>query len=379
MVFSRREHKGIDLVSENHVQELSQVRFLVRSENGSATNYEVSWIGKKWICSCPDYIRKQKRCKHIHAVNYYLAVKAFIPALKSDPEAKRLCPKCHSSENTFHCLRYNKNGPVKRYRCKHCRKTFSDRNGFEGMKNQAKIIATALDLYFRGLSLRKISEHFETLYQVKVSYTSVYYWLSKYVEIVEALTPWAPMTTGERWAADETLVRLRGRHLVLWGLLDRETKVLVAEHISARRSADDACILLEKGRKNTKDAQNPVQELTTDGLQSYTEAVTRESANRTKPLIHVQGPGLATGKVSNNEMERMMGTIKERTKLTKHFNNDSGAQLFSKGFRTYYNNCRGHMALGGKTPAQAAGTSEKKMNWLDLISKAQEKRRHGSR
>ena len=55
------------------------------------------------------------------------------------------------------------------------------------MKNQAKIIATALDLYFRGLSLRKISEHFETLYQAKVSYTSVYYWLSKYVEIVEAI------------------------------------------------------------------------------------------------------------------------------------------------------------------------------------------------
>jgi transposase-like protein len=375
MVLSLREHKGIDLVSENHVQELSQVRFLVRSESDPATNYEVCWVGKKWTCTCPDYIRKQKRCKHIHAVSYYLAVKAFIPALKSDPEAKRLCPKCHSSENTFHCLRYNKNGSVKRYRCKHCRKTFSDRNGFEGMKNQAKIIATALDLYFRGLSLRKISEHFETLYQVKVSYTSVYYWLSKYVEIVEALTPCAPMTTGERWAADETMVRLRGRHLVLWGLLDRETKVLVAEHISARRSTDDASILLKKGRKNTKHSQNQVSELTTDGLASYSEAVNRDSKNRTKPLIHVQGPGL-TGKVSNNEMERMMGTIKERTKLTKHFNNETGAKLFSKGFRAYYNNCRGHMALGGKTPAQAAGLSEKKLSWLDLISKAQEKRRH---
>jgi hypothetical protein len=30
MVPSRREHKGIDLASENHVQELSQVRFLIR-------------------------------------------------------------------------------------------------------------------------------------------------------------------------------------------------------------------------------------------------------------------------------------------------------------------------------------------------------------
>jgi len=132
MVLSLREHKGIDLVSENHVQEISQVRFLVRSKSDPAKNHEVCWVGKKWTYTCPDYIRKQKRCKHIHAVNYYLAVKAFIPALKSDPEAKRSCPKCTSSEIKFHCLRYNKNGSVKRYRCKHCGKTFSDRNGFEG-------------------------------------------------------------------------------------------------------------------------------------------------------------------------------------------------------------------------------------------------------
>jgi hypothetical protein len=32
------------------------------------------------------------------------------------------------------------------------------------------------------------------------------------------------------------------------------------------------------------------------------------------------------------------------------------------------------MALGGKTPAQAVGLSEKKLAWIDLISKAQEKR-----
>ena len=242
------------------------------------------------------------------------------------------------------------------------------------MKNQAKIIATALDLYFRGLSLRKVSEHLAVLYNIKVSYTTIYYWLAKYVEIVEDQTQRAPLTTGERLAADETLVRLRGRHLVLWGLLDRETKVLVAEHVSARRSTDDACKLLEKGRKNTKDTEIPVSELVTDGLASYSEAVARQSSTRTKPLIHVQGPGLTNGKVSNNEMERLMETVKERTKLTKHFNSYSGAQLFSKGFRTYYNNCRGHLALDGKTPAQAAGVSEKKMSWLDLISKAQEKR-----
>jgi transposase-like protein len=368
MVLSHREQKGINLFSENHVQELSQSKFLVRSEVNASLFYEVDWVGKKWTCTCPDFIQKQRSCKHVHAVSYYLTIKAFIPALKSDSEKKLICPECGSSENSFHALRLNKNGPVKRFRCKNCDTTFSDRNGFEGMKNQAKIIATALDLFYKGLSLRKISEHFETLYSIKICYTTIYYWIAKYVELVERYAPSGPMTTGERLAADETMIKLRGRHLMLWGLLDRETKVLVAEHISARRSTEDATALLEKGQSKTKPLEGQVSELTTDGLGSYAEAL-KLSKNRTVPLIHVQGPGL-TGKKSNNEMERLMGTIKERTKLTKHFNNEAGAKVFSKGFRQYYNNCRGHMALGGKTPAEAAGLEEKKLTWVDLIGRA---------
>ena len=265
-------------------------------------------------------------------------------------------------------IRINKGGPVKRYRCKHCKTTFSNRNGFEGMKNQAKIIASALDLYYKGLSLRKISEHFETLYSVKISYTTIYYWLAKYVEIVEKYAPIGPMTTGERLAADETMIKIRGRHLMLWGLLDRETKILVAEHISARRSTEAAIVLLEKGQSKTKPLEGQVSELTTDGLNSYSEAL-QLMKDKTVPLIHLQGPGL-TAKKSNNEMERLMGTVKERTNLAKHFNGEKGAELFSKGFREYYNDCRGHMALAGRTPAQAAGLEEKKLTWLDLISRA---------
>lgn len=294
MVLTRREQKGINLFSEKHVQEISQSKFLVRSETNETQSYEINWMEKKWVCSCPDFIQKQKNCKHILAVSYYLTVKAFIPALKPDNEKKLICPECGSDKNSFHALRLNKSGPNKRFRCKICRTTFSDRNGFEGMKNQAKIIATALDLFYKGLSLRKISEHFETLYSVKISYTTIYYWLAKYVELVEKYAPSGPMTTGQQLAGDETMIRIRGRHLMLWGLLDRETKILVAEHISTRRSTEDALVLLEKGQSKTKPLEGQVSELTTDGLSSYSEAL-QLLKNRTVPLIHIQGPGL-TGK-----------------------------------------------------------------------------------
>ena len=72
-------------------------------------------------------------------------------------------------------------------------------------------------------------------------------------------------------------------------------------------------------------------------------------------------------------MERLYGTLKERANLTKHFNNEKGASLFAKGFATHYNYVRGHMALGGKTPAEVAGLTERKLSWLDLIANASSK------
>ena len=352
---------------------MTQSKFLVQSESTEAQYYEVTWVGKKWSCNCPDFVSKEKTCKHIHAVNYYLTVKAFSP-LKSDAENKSVCRKCGSSENKPHASRFNKSGPVLRLRCQKCGATFTDRSGFENMKNSSKIIVAALDLYYKGLSLRKISEHFQTLYRVEISYTTIYYWLAKYVELVEKYAPNTPVTTGERQGADETMLRIRGRHIMLWGLLNRQTKVLVAEHISQRRSTEDAKALLEKGQSKTKPMEGQISELTTDGLGSYSEALKLLRDERSVPLIHVQGPGLTgSGGANNNETERLMGTVKERTKLAKHFYSEESAKIFSKGFGRYYNDCRGHMALNGKTPAQAAGLEQKKLTWMDLISRAKRK------
>jgi len=374
MVLTRREQKGIKLFSENQIQELTQSKFLAQSESDNKQSYEINWAGKHWMCSCPDYARKQKTCKHIHAVNYYLAIKAFMP-LKSESEKNPVCPKCCSPENSAHAWRFNKSGPVQRFRCMNCGTTFSSRGGFEGMKNQAKIIAASLDLFYRGLSLRKIAEHLEMLYCVKVGHTTIYFWLAKYVELVEKYAPSGPITTGEKQGADETMLRVRGRHIMLWGLLDRETKLLVAEHISARRSTEDALVLLKKGQSKTLPEKDQVSELTTDGLGSYPEALSLLKDSRTVPLIHIQGPGLTgSGGASNNEIERFMGTVKERAGLAKHFNDEKSVRLFSSGFRQHYNSCRGHMALGGKTPAQVAGLEEKKLTWLDLIGRAQKKK-----
>jgi transposase-like protein len=378
LVLDRRECRGIKLASQNHVQQTNSSEFLVRSEENTQKSYEVSWAGKQWICTCEDYRKRRRRCKHIHAVGYYLASKDLASTLRSNQQSDSSCPSCGSADAVIgHGWRYNKSVPVRRFLCKRCGVTFGNRSGFERMKNRAVVIAAALDLYFRGLSLRKISEHLETFHGAKVSYTTIHYWLSKFVGLVHGFVQNLPVKTGGRWHADDTLVRLKGRHMVLWGLLDSETRFLIAEHISRKRSSDAASKLFKKGCSRAQFSRNKPLELITDGLSSYQSAVERElkSSEAFESVIHIQGPLI--GPIDNNRMERLFGTLKQRTKLALHFNNEKGANLFAKGFTTHYNYVRGHMALGGKTPAEAVGMSKCKLSWLDLIRMVSSKNKHG--
>jgi transposase-like protein len=280
------------------------------------------------------------------------------------------CPKCCSNDFAVKCgLRYNRSGLVQRYYCKRCKKWFTDRIGFEGMKNQATAIVSALDLYYRNLSLRQIGEHLESLYGIKVSYGAIYYWLKKYVELIHSYIKNFQAKNSERWHADDSLIKVSGRDLVVWSLLDSETRFLIAVHISRRKSTEDASLLLTKGLKAS---ENKPLEIVTDGLPSYRKAIEKEFSekysNTCSKIIHIQGP--LTGSVNNNKIERFYGLFKGRIKSMYHLNSTKGAETFSKGFRIHYNFVRGHKALGNKTPAQAAGISPVKSTWGDLIVKA---------
>jgi len=60
---------------------------------------------------------------------------------------------------------------------------------------------------------------------------------------------------------------------------------------------------------------------------------------------------------SNNCIERLHGTEKERTKVTRGFDTDGGAAVIAEGFWVYYNLVKPDIALGGETPGVMAGIS----------------------
>jgi transposase-like protein len=277
------------------------------------------------------------------------------------------CPLCSLSDFVIKDgFSESRSGLGQRFFCKKCNHGFSARTGFEGAHGQAFAIVLSLDLYYRGLSLRQISEHFQSVYGIKISHGTIYGWIKHYVELVYRYLNKSKVKSGERWHADETVVRVRGKHLVLWSMLDGETRILLAQHINESKSADQAYKLLEDGLKRAK---NKPLEIVTDSAASYTKAIDRKFGVELKqPIIHVQA-AISTP-LSNNKMERFQRTVKQRFKTISSFHSQETAETFTKGFGTYYNNIKKHRSLNGKTPMETAMRKSHGDSWATLIQKA---------
>ncbi len=87
------------------------------------------------------------------------------------------CTHC-GSENY---IKYGKNSHKQVYKCKDCNRKFVDNLYFEKLKANPKIICLTLDLYFKGCSLRKISDHLKQFHDLEIAHTTLFYWIEKYI------------------------------------------------------------------------------------------------------------------------------------------------------------------------------------------------------
>src|SRR5207249_4055014 len=69
---------------------------------------------------------------------------------------------------------------------------------------------------------------------------------------------------------------------------------------------------------------------------------------------------------NNNRIERMNGTLRERVKVQRGWKTENTP--LAEGNRIQYNFVKPHMALEGKTPAQAAGLEAR--GWKELLKLA---------
>ena len=166
-------------------------------------------------------------------------------------------------------------------------------------------------------------------------------------------------TGGGDWVADELHFTVKGKKAYLWDIMDRDTRYILASHLSYRRDAPSARAML---RKALAASDGPPKTITTDKWRAYIKPI--------KDLVpeakHIQSEGLAA-EVNNNLSERLQGTYRDRVKTLRSLESIETGQRYLDGWTLNYNLFRKHEALKNKPPASKALADPPFTEWADVV------------
>jgi transposase-like protein len=371
---SDRTTRGLEISKANRIEENADGSFSVPSQVDAGVSYEVKALGAEWVCSCPDFENRAdtiEACKHIHAVRFWIAAQV---ELREKPKPKVFaddavqCAKCGS----IRVIKYGRSAGKQVFKCQDCQSKF--REGLmKGAKYSPEMVSLTLDLYFSGMSLRKIARTVNDHYGLNLGGASVYRWIQRYVPMVSAYVNSLAPQLSATWHADEVFVKMKGGENLkekgaiayLWNVMDRKTRFLLASKLSKFRDvagADRAFVeaFLNAGSKMP-------EKVFTDAHHAYRAAIKKWPQNK-RPQ-HIPKAGINKPHANNNRIERLNGTVRERVKVQRGWK--SMQSQIAEGLRIHYNFVKPHEALNGQTPAQAAGIGIQGENiWLELLTKA---------
>jgi len=367
-----REERGLTIYELGQVKRINENEFAVRSQSGNGT-YRVTRIGTEWSCECLDHKLRDATCKHIYSCVFSATLRErassqnFTPETDIDTSLTTKCLACGSTHINKWGWKYRKDGSrVQRFKCMSCSHRWNATNrGFEKMRTNPHAITVALDLYFKGISLRKIQDHLKQFERTNVSYVAIYKWIHKYTALMEQYAKTLRPQLSGVWHVDEMKVNVHGKWHWLWNIMDSDTRYILASHVAQGRGATEAQEALHIAKTNGEPTF-----LISDGLASYQAAASREFRN----TVHLSRVGIQS-EVSNNRIERFHGTVRERNKVMRAIKKPDSPII--EGQRIYYNHIRPHQALNGKTPAEACGITVKGENkWLTLIQQGACNKKH---
>lgn len=252
-------------------------------------------------------------------------------------------------------------GNIQYYLCRHCKRTFAGNNALEGMKYPPDRIASALGLFYDGLSIDKIRRQLDHIYHVYPSDSTVYDWIIRYSKIAVEKTKTTHVTVGNYWVADETVLKLdKDINGWFWDIIDDDTRFLLASHMSLTRTTQDAQTLMERALER---AGKMPKIIFTDRLRAYLDGIELTFGSHTQ---HIQGSPFEIEN-NTNKIERFHSTLKSRTEIMRGMHNKTTAMLIMDGWLVNYNYFRPHESLGDKTPAFAAKSDYPYKGWKDVV------------
>jgi transposase-like protein len=237
------------------------------------------------------------------------------------------------------------------------------------MKHNPQAITTAMQLYFSGESLRNVSRSLR-LIGAQVSHQTIYRWIARYTVLMQKYLDKITPQVSDTWATDELFLKVKGSMKYLYAMMDEQTRFWIAQEVADTKYTADLRPLFKLGKAV---AEKQPKTLITDGAPNFHEAYTKEFytsrlETRTEHIRHIR----LAGDWNNNKMERMNGEIRDREKVMRGLERKDSPIL--TGYQLFHNYIRPHMALDGRTPADAAGIEIKGKNkWLTLIQNASSK------
>lgn len=357
-----RQMKALTIVGQSdQIKRINSTNYKIKSQSSDFW-YDVTRVPQesKWNCSCPDNIFRHVDCKHIQAVliskelRNKIVTNTDVKEIEADNE---LICKCGSMNVIKIGIRHNRSGDIQRFKCKECSHKWSDNLGFAYNKINSKIITVALDLYFKGISLRKVKEHIKLFYGIDISHRSVLNWIQKFGEVVSPFVDsLVPKEMSGVYHVDEMMVHVRkaqaekGHYQWLWNMMDNTTRFWISSKVSQRREIEDARAVFQDAKRKTP---TPIAVIH-DGLKAYDKAFYKEYYTMKNPQtrnirsVSVRHNGL------NQKVERLNGVFRDREVVMRGMDNKDSAQKLINAYRIHYNFIREHGSIK-KTPAEQAG------------------------
>jgi transposase-like protein len=274
-----------------------------------------------------------------------------------------ICKNCGSTK----IVKNGKRNNQQLYKCKECGKQFYDNDNFDRMRTQKHIIAFAMDLYYDGMSVRKIQRQISYLFKVKVSQVTVHNWITKYSILVKQYVDTLKADLGDIWHVDETALKVKGKQKWFWEIIDEKTRFMVAEHLSPSRKTKDSLKLFKDAHK--KAIKKP-RIIYSDGCFAYRKGFSKVFWDHHRSCQLIQNVGI-NGRVHQNMVERLHGTLKDMLRARRGMDQGTKTEAMLDGWFVYYNFLRPHSSLGGKTPAETASIKLNLDNrWESLIDLA---------
>lgn len=269
----------------------------------------------------------------------------------------------HCGSNTV--VRFGTRKGTQYYFCKDCKRKFVPDTLFK-MKTPTKIIASALGQYYGGMPLDSIQRQLQQDYNLSMSELGIYKWVVRFSQqAVEQAKSFKPKV-GDVWLADETVLKVGGKNMWFWDLIDEKTRFLLASRLSYSRTTKDAQALMQQAYERAGKAP---KRIVTDKLAAYLDGIERVFGADTQ---HIQTSPFGNDGDSTSIIERFHGTLKERTDVVRGFKNPAMAKLLTDAWLVHYNFFKEHTTLGDIPPAQKMGIPVPFEDWNGVLRPVQE-------